>query len=152
MSIASTGLSDHEQRALAVFRKIKGASQPEAIALLRRFVVASGPEKELVVASVVASQHERAIALLRKATVAQSLGVSVWTLDRWIKEGKFPKPVFTSDYAPARFRLRDVEMWIEKRRGKRRHKLEHTGIANLTQFNKGPRRAPKRRGEAADAS
>ena len=70
------------------------------------------------------------ITLLRKVAVASMLGVSTWSIDRWVKAGTFPKPLFISDFAPARWRLRDVELWLEKQRVRRRTK-SFPGTRNL---------------------
>jgi predicted DNA-binding transcriptional regulator AlpA len=53
--------------------------------------------------------------LLLKSDLSRELGVSIWTIDRWVKAGRFPKPIFVSEAAPARWRLRDVEAWLAKR-------------------------------------
>jgi predicted DNA-binding transcriptional regulator AlpA len=74
--------------------------------------------------------------LIRKVEVARMLGCSVYTVDRWVKEGNFPKPIFVSDRAPARWRLRDVEAWLEKARVRRRTK-SFPGTRNLLQRTQG---------------
>jgi predicted DNA-binding transcriptional regulator AlpA len=53
--------------------------------------------------------------LLLKSELSRQLGVSTFTLDRWVKAGKFPRPIFVTDHAPARWRLRDIETWLMKR-------------------------------------
>jgi predicted DNA-binding transcriptional regulator AlpA len=55
------------------------------------------------------------IALLRKNALADTLGVSTWTIDRWVKQRKFPKPIRLTDRSPAMWRVRDVEAWLMKR-------------------------------------
>jgi predicted DNA-binding transcriptional regulator AlpA len=62
--------------------------------------------------------------LLRKIEVANVLGVSVWTIPRWIKRGIFPRPIYVTRDSPARWRRRDVEAFIEKRRTARRKPLK----------------------------
>jgi len=58
--------------------------------------------------------------LLRASEVCGLLGISSWTLRAWIRRGKFPRPVFTADGAPARFRAVEIERWLDSRAGKRR--------------------------------
>jgi predicted DNA-binding transcriptional regulator AlpA len=60
------------------------------------------------------------IKLIRKAALAEELGSSVWTLDRWVASGRFPKPVYPTDNSPAMWRVRDVEAWLSKRAVARR--------------------------------
>lgn len=60
------------------------------------------------------------ITVLRKIVVAQRLGVSVWTLDRWVKSGQFPKPIYLTPGSPAVWRVRDIEAFLEKRKASRR--------------------------------
>jgi predicted DNA-binding transcriptional regulator AlpA len=63
------------------------------------------------------------IALLRRTQVCEALGISTWTLDRWIKASEFPSPIFlTADSNIGMWRLRDVEAFIDKRRRARRVK------------------------------
>jgi predicted DNA-binding transcriptional regulator AlpA len=76
--------------------------------------------------------------LLRKAEVAEKLNVSVWTLDRWLKAGTFPAPIYLMPESPAQWRLRDIEAFIEKRKLARRMKRK-------------PRGAVRHHGEAANA-
>jgi predicted DNA-binding transcriptional regulator AlpA len=67
------------------------------------------------------------IKLLRKAELAEQLGVSTWTLDRWVARGKFPRPIYATDYSPAQWRLRDIEQWLQKRSVKRRRSYGFRG-------------------------
>jgi predicted DNA-binding transcriptional regulator AlpA len=67
------------------------------------------------------------VRLLRKRDVAEALGVSVWTLDRWCRARTFPQPIFATDASPAMWRLRDVEGWIDQRRRSRRRKPQRGG-------------------------
>jgi predicted DNA-binding transcriptional regulator AlpA len=55
------------------------------------------------------------IALVSKIEVASALGVSIWTLDRWRKQGKFPKPIRLTDRSPLMWRVRDIDAWLIKR-------------------------------------
>lgn len=84
-------------------------------------------------------------ALMRKAEVAQALGISIWTVERWLKAGQFPKPIFVSDGAPARWRTRDVELWIEQKRRTRRRRAAHPGRRNLVPTSR--RRSGRERAE-----
>jgi predicted DNA-binding transcriptional regulator AlpA len=70
--------------------------------------------------------------VLRKSVVAQRLGTTIWTLDRWVKAGKFPPPLFMQDGTPAVWRLRDIEAFLDKRRRSRRVRPEPRG--SLKQF------------------
>jgi predicted DNA-binding transcriptional regulator AlpA len=60
------------------------------------------------------------IRLINKAALAQELGVTKWTVDRWCKARTFPQPLYVSDGAPARWRVADVEAWLAKRAVARR--------------------------------
>ena len=58
--------------------------------------------------------------MLRKIEVARRLRISVYSLDRWVKDHKFPPPIYLQPGSPATWRARDVEAFIEKRRVARR--------------------------------
>jgi predicted DNA-binding transcriptional regulator AlpA len=60
------------------------------------------------------------LTLVRKAELARQLGCSTWTLDRWCKQGKFPRPIYVTDNSPATWRVRDIELWLQQRQVKRR--------------------------------
>ncbi len=60
------------------------------------------------------------LTLLRKAEVARCLGVSTWTLDRWVKVGKFPPPIYLTAGSPAAWRVSDLDAFLQKRRVARR--------------------------------
>jgi predicted DNA-binding transcriptional regulator AlpA len=63
------------------------------------------------------------VSVLRRAEVCEALNVSVWTLDRWIRKGDFPAPIFlTATSSVAVWRLRDIENFLDKRRRARRVK------------------------------
>ncbi len=68
------------------------------------------------------------VVLLRKAEVARRLGVTVWTIDRWAKSGLFPKPIYLMPGSPARWRFRDIEAFIDKRKMARRVKPSPRGM------------------------
>lgn len=55
------------------------------------------------------------VALLSGAQTARFLNVSTRTLSRWVVQGIFPKPVYLTPTSPAKWRVRDLENWIEKR-------------------------------------
>jgi predicted DNA-binding transcriptional regulator AlpA len=65
--------------------------------------------------------------LWRKVEVAAALSVTIWTIDKWCREGTFPKPVFASPRSPAMWRVRDVEAWVEQRARKRHVKAPRGG-------------------------
>ncbi|QPC43879.1 AlpA family phage regulatory protein [Kaustia mangrovi] len=54
------------------------------------------------------------IELMRLAELAEKLGVSEWTIRRWVKAGHFPKPIELSEQTKA-WRRRDVERWLHER-------------------------------------
>jgi predicted DNA-binding transcriptional regulator AlpA len=69
------------------------------------------------------------IAVLRRVDVCEALGVSTWTLDRWVRQGLFPSPIFLTPASNVgMWRLRDVESFLEKRRRARRVKPKPRGI------------------------
>lgn len=61
--------------------------------------------------------------LLRKREVSELLGVSDWTLGQWVRRNKFPKPIFISQGSPARWRLTEIQRWIDARARKRRRPI-----------------------------
>jgi predicted DNA-binding transcriptional regulator AlpA len=67
------------------------------------------------------------VRLLRKAQVARRLGVSVWTIDRLCKTGKFPKPIYLIPGSPDRWRVQGVDAFVEKQRSARRVKPKSRG-------------------------
>lgn len=77
------------------------------------------------------SQHEKhgGITVLRRAEVCEALNVSTWTLDRWIRQGSFPPPMYlTPDSNVAVWRTTVIEAFLEKRRRARRVKPEPRGM------------------------
>lgn len=56
------------------------------------------------------------IRLLSLGEVSHAIGFSSWTIDAWTRASKFPRPLVASPGSPRRWRLRDVEAWIEARR------------------------------------
>lgn len=68
------------------------------------------------------------ITLLRKAQVARQLGVSICTINRWLKANQFVKPVYLQPGSPARWRASDIAAFIEKRRASRRPRPKPRGM------------------------
>ena len=63
------------------------------------------------------------VSVLRRADVCEALAVSMWTLDRWIRQGLFPRPLYmTPASSVAVWRLRDIENFLDKRCRARRVK------------------------------
>ena len=52
--------------------------------------------------------------LIRKHELAERLRINRWTLMRWCKEGRFPKPIRLSDVVLA-WRVADVDRWLQER-------------------------------------
>jgi predicted DNA-binding transcriptional regulator AlpA len=68
------------------------------------------------------------ISVLRRAEVCEALNISTWSLDRWIRRGLFPAPIFLTPTSNVGvWRLRDIENFLDKRRRARRVKL-HRGM------------------------
>lgn len=61
-----------------------------------------------------ANDHALTIAFVREATAAQMLGVSKRTIQRWEKEGGFPRKVKLGKNTSA-YKLEEIERWIEER-------------------------------------
>ena len=66
--------------------------------------------------------------LLRKAQVAAQLGVSVDTINRWMRADLFVRPIYLTPEAPARWRESDIAAFIEKRRQSRRPRPKLRGM------------------------
>jgi predicted DNA-binding transcriptional regulator AlpA len=77
--------------------------------------------------------------VLRKAAVARLMNTTIWTVDRWVRRGLFPRPFFMVPGSPAVWRVRDIEAHIEKRRTSRRPKPPIRG--KLKQFQQAEDRA-----------
>ena len=58
--------------------------------------------------------------LVRLSELAREIGVGPWTIRKWVKAGKFPAPIFINDAGSARWRVRDIDAWLEKQKRKRR--------------------------------
>lgn len=63
---------------------------------------------------VPADSLEAASTLLDRNKVADKLGVTPWTLNSWIKSGRFPKPELRITESAHRWRLSTVLQWIER--------------------------------------
>jgi predicted DNA-binding transcriptional regulator AlpA len=73
--------------------------------------------------------HAATIAVLRKSQVCAALAVSTWTLDRWIRQGLFPPPLFlTPSSNVGVWKLGVVADFLEKRRRARRVKPKPKGM------------------------
>ena len=69
-----------------------------------------------------------ATTLLRKAEVAARLGVSVDTINRWMRADLFVRPIYLTPESPARWRASDIANWIEKKRASRRPRPKPRGM------------------------
>ena len=58
--------------------------------------------------------------------LAEALGRSRYTIERWCRERKFPAPIKLTDQGCA-WRVRDVEAWLD-RMSRQRKKVHHRGI------------------------
>jgi len=59
------------------------------------------------------------IKLLTLQAVCAALSVSRCTIKRWRKAGTFPEPIRLQRGAPLRWRLRDIESFIDRRQRQR---------------------------------
>jgi predicted site-specific integrase-resolvase len=66
--------------------------------------------------------------LISFSVVCDTLNICSWTLHRWIKRGLFPAPIHLTPTSPAKFRVRDIEAHLEKRRRGRRVKRAPRGV------------------------
>jgi excisionase family DNA binding protein len=64
--------------------------------------------------------RDASITLLSKGQVAARLGIAKYTVDRWVRAGQFPKPVFLQVGSHAKWRARDIDAFVEKRSRSRR--------------------------------
>jgi predicted DNA-binding transcriptional regulator AlpA len=67
------------------------------------------------------------ITLMRLSELVVQLGVSSWTINRWIKAGTFPRPIYMTPASPAVWRVREIEAFLDKRRRSRREKPKPRG-------------------------
>lgn len=75
------------------------------------------------------------IRMLTRKQVADELGISEWTLWDWVRKSKFPKPVALSPGHPMKWRLVDVEIWLQ-RRMKKHEKAPLRGAVRKRMENK----------------
>jgi predicted DNA-binding transcriptional regulator AlpA len=68
------------------------------------------------------------IRLVSFAETCELLGISKDTLKRWVAQGMFPAPIALTPASPQKFRVRDIEHHLDKRRRGRRQKREPRGI------------------------
>lgn len=67
------------------------------------------------------------VRLIRLAELRPLLdGVTESTIDDWIKNLGFPKPIYIKPGSPKRFRLAEVRRWLDRRAAKR-HVPIHRG-------------------------
>jgi predicted DNA-binding transcriptional regulator AlpA len=81
--------------------------------------------------------HIDSIRLIRLAPLCELLGISPWTLRRWISTGQFPRPFRATAESPDMWRLRDIEAWVEKAKRRRLRKpLRGAALANKKAANR----------------
>jgi predicted DNA-binding transcriptional regulator AlpA len=69
------------------------------------------------------------ITVLRRSQVCKALGVSTWTLERWLRAGQFPKPIFLTPTSNVGvWYLRDLDAFLTKRKRARRVKPSARGM------------------------
>src|SRR5262245_18217646 len=69
------------------------------------------------------------IRLLNTSQVAKALGISQWTLSRWLREGTFPRPLMIKASNAYKWRLRDIEGFLERQARTPWQKAALRGIA-----------------------
>lgn len=79
------------------------------------------------------------ITLLTREQVAKHLGISVWTLDDWVKKSVFPAPLRLSPGHPRKWRLVDVDIWLQRRIKKPADKPALRGAVKARAAQKRPR-------------
>jgi predicted DNA-binding transcriptional regulator AlpA len=70
------------------------------------------------------------VTLLDRRQVCSLLGISAWTLNRWVRCGRFPKPVRLSD-STHRWALVDVEIWLQRQKRQQRPAVRLRGKAAM---------------------
>jgi predicted DNA-binding transcriptional regulator AlpA len=65
--------------------------------------------------------------LLRKTAVAARLGVSVWTVDQYVRKHLLPSPLYLTDGSPGMWRSEWVDALIDRAHRRRRNKPARGG-------------------------
>jgi len=73
-------------------------------------------------------EQDDVVTLLSRTEVCKRLGISVWTLNRWLARRTFPQPIFLQPGSPAKWRTRDLEAFLDKRQRARRVKPTPRGM------------------------
>jgi len=69
------------------------------------------------------------ISVLRRSQVCKALAISTWTLERWLRAGEFPSPIYLTPTSNVSvWRLRDIDNFLTKRRRARRVKPKPRGM------------------------
>jgi len=55
------------------------------------------------------------IGLIDLRQVAQLVGRSAWTVNAWVRDGKFPPPIQAFPGAKKQWRVAAIKAWLEKR-------------------------------------
>jgi predicted DNA-binding transcriptional regulator AlpA len=80
---------------------------------------------------------KRRIGLANINHLARELGVSPRTIRRWIAAGRFPRPIFVSAGAPARWRIAQIEDWLGRLQVRRRRRPDYQGVLKEQQMRGG---------------
>jgi predicted DNA-binding transcriptional regulator AlpA len=62
------------------------------------------------------------ITLISLRTLAKQIDYAEETIDDWVRRGRFPKPIVAMPGSPRRWRVRDIQAWIEQRKRARHTK------------------------------
>jgi predicted DNA-binding transcriptional regulator AlpA len=90
------------------------------------------------VAELLAIHNARSLLeLIRLSELARAIGVGPHTIRRWVKDGNFPPPIFISDGGAARWRVRDIDAWLEKAKRKRRKRPPPQGALKRKRLTDG---------------
>jgi predicted DNA-binding transcriptional regulator AlpA len=71
---------------------------------------------------------KRRIGLANINQLARELAVSPRTIRRWISEGRFPRPILVSPGGPARWRVGQIEDWLDRQQVRRRRRPAYQGV------------------------
>jgi predicted DNA-binding transcriptional regulator AlpA len=89
-----------------------------------------------------AASPSHPLALVRKTELAELLGCSQWSLQRWLRAGKIPRPFYLVDGGPAHWKIRDIEAFIEQRRRSRRARPVFQGVVKQQMSSRAQTDAP----------